>query len=326
MSDHPRVVSTFGFAPASEAKIREAANAEITYIKNSDDLLPALRDAEVFCGANIPKNWREVAPHLRWVQFPGAGIDSLRHHPILQADSGVLITTASGVHVTNISEYVFCSMMMFNRSWPEMVRYQDRHIWAHTGTGYALRERELHGTTLGIVGLGSIGRHIAQMARAFRMKVLATRFSARANEQDPDVDQLYPFDKLDEMLGQCDYVVIATPLTDRTEKMIGEAELRAMKSNTYLVNIGRGGVIDEEALIRALHEGWIAGAGLDVTTQEPLPPESPLYDLPNVILTPHISGATEFYEARLADIFADNLRRYRAGQPLRNLYDPRRGY
>jgi len=326
MSDHPRVVSTFGFAPASEAKIREAANAEITYIKNSDDLLPALREAEVFCGANIPENWREVAPHLRWVQFPGAGIDSLRHHPILQADSGVLVTTASGVHVTNISEYVFCSMMMFNRSWPEMVRYQDRHVWAHTGTGYALRERELHGTTLGIVGLGSIGRYIAQMARAFRMKVLATRFSARANEQDPDVDQLYPFDKLDEMLSQCDYVVIATPLTDRTEKMIGEAELRAMKSDAYLVNIGRGGVIDEEVLIRALREGWIAGAGLDVTGQEPLPPESPLYDLPNVILTPHISGATEFYEARLADIFADNLRRYRAGQPLRNLYDARRGY
>ncbi len=276
MSDHPRVVSTFGFAPASEAKIREAANAEITYIKNSDDLLPALRESEVFCGANIPENWREVAPHLRWVQFPGAGIDSLRHHPILQADSGVLVTTASGVHVTNISEYVF---------------------WAHTGTGYALRERELHGTTLGIVGLGSIGRYIAQMARAFRMKVLATRFSARANEQDPDVDQLYPFDKLDEMLSQCDYVVIATPLTDRTEKMIGEAELRAMKSDAYLVNIGRGGVIDEEVLIRALREGWIAGAGLDVTGQEPLPP-----------------------------IFADNLRRYRAGQPLRNLYDARRGY
>jgi phosphoglycerate dehydrogenase-like enzyme len=326
MSDHPRVVSTFGFAPASEAKIREAANAEITYIKNSDDLLPALREAEVFCGANIPENWREVAPHLRWVQFPGAGIDSLRHHPILQADSGVLVTTASGVHITNISEYVFCSMMMFNRSWPEMVHYQDRHIWAHTGTGYALRERELHGTTLGIVGLGRIGRYIAQMARAFRMKVLATRFSARANEQDPDVDQLYPFDKLDAMLSQCDYVVIATPLTDRTEKMIGEAELRAMKSDAYLVNIGRGGVIDEEVLIRALREGWIAGAGLDVTAQEPLPPESPLYELPNVILTPHISGATEFYEARLADIFADNLRRYRAGQPLRNLYDARRGY
>lgn len=326
MSDHPRVVSTFIFAPASVAKIQDAANGEVTYIKNDDDLLPALREAEVYCGFSLPKNWREAAPHLRWLQFPGAGVDSLRHHPVLQADSGILVTTAAGVHATNISEYVFCSMMMFNRSWPEMVRYQDRHIWAHTGTGYPLRERELHGTTLGLVGLGNIGRHIAQMARTFRMKVLATRFSARANEQDPDVDQLYPFEQLHEMLGQCDYVVIATPLTEQTEKMIDEAALRAMKSNAYLVNIGRGKEIDEEVLIRALREGWIAGAGLDVTAQEPLPPESPLYDLPNVILTPHISGATEFYEARLADIFVDNLRRYRAGQPLHNLYDARRGY
>jgi phosphoglycerate dehydrogenase-like enzyme len=331
MSDHPRVVSTFGFAPASEAKIREAANGEFIYVKNKDDLLPALRDAEVFCGANVPQNWREVAPRLRWVQFPGAGVDTLRDHPILRADSGILVTTASGVHATNISEYVFCSMMMFNRSWPQMMRYQDRHIWAHAGWAepgkdYPLRERELHGTTLGIIGLGSIGRHIAQMARAFRMKVLATRFSARTDEQDPDVDQLYPFERFHDMLGQCDYVVIATPLTDKTEKMIDEAALRAMKPNAYLVNIGRGREIDEEALIRALREGWIAGAGLDVTAQEPLPSESPLYDLPNVILTPHISGATEFYEARLADIFADNLRRYRAGQPLRNLYDPTRGY
>jgi len=158
------------------------------------------------------------------------------------------------------------------------------------------------------------------------MHVLATRFSTRANEHDPDVEQLYPIEQLRNMLTHCDYVVIAAPLTDKTEKLIGETELHAMKSNAYLVNIGRGGVIDEEVLIRALRENWIAGAGLDVTVEEPLPPTNPLYDLPNVILTPHISGATEFYESRLADIFADNLRRYRADQPLRNLYDPKRGY
>ncbi|MBO0796715.1 MAG: D-2-hydroxyacid dehydrogenase, partial [Ktedonobacteraceae bacterium] len=233
MSDHPKVVSSFIFAPTSTAKIQEAANSEVVYIQKKEDLLPALREAEVFCGSNIPENWRDVAPHLRWVQWPGAGIDSLRHHSILQPDSGVLVTTASGVHITNITEYVFCSMMMFNRSWPDMVRFQDRHIWAHTGSEYPLRERELTGATLGIVGLGSIGRHTAQVARAFRMKVLATRFSARANDHDPDVDQLYPAENLREMLGQCDYVVIAAPLTANTEKLIGEAELRAMKPNTY---------------------------------------------------------------------------------------------
>jgi phosphoglycerate dehydrogenase-like enzyme len=189
-----------------------------------------------------------------------------------------------------------------------------------------LRERELHGRTLGIVGLGSIGRRIAQVARTFGMKVIATRLSLHAEEHDPDVDHVYPQEQLLTVLNQSDYVVIAVPLTERTEKMIGERELRAMQPNTYLVNIARGAVIDEVALLQALREQWIAGAGLDVTAQEPLTADSPLYDAPNVILTPHISGATEHYDERLTDIFADNLQRYRAGQPLRNLYDPQRGY
>lgn len=326
MTDHPRVVSTFVFTAASQAKLQEAASADVICITNKEDFLPALRDAEVLCGGNVPENWRELAPHLRWLQFPGAGIDRLRQHPILRPDSGVLVTTASGIHITSISEYVFGSMLMFNRSWPDMVRLQDRHIWPHSGAAYHLRERELAGRTLGIIGLGNIGRRIAQIARSFRMHVIASRFSAHANEQDPDVDQVYAHEQLHELLNKSDYVVIATPLTDRTEKMIGDAELRAMKPDAYLVNIARGNVIDEEALIRALSEGWIAGAGLDVASQEPLPAESPLYSLPNVILTPHLSGGSEFYDARLADLFADNLRRYRAGQPLHNLYDPQRGY
>jgi len=140
------------------------------------------------------------------------------------------------------------------------------------------------------------------------------------------VDALYPPDQLHEMLGLCDYVVLSVPLTRETEKMIGEAELRAMRSNAYLVNIARGRVVDELALIRALREGWIAGAGLDVTEEEPLPADSPLYAMPNVILTPHISGASVHYDERLAALFAENLRRYRAGEPLLNLYDAARGY
>jgi phosphoglycerate dehydrogenase-like enzyme len=128
------------------------------------------------------------------------------------------------------------------------------------------------------------------------------------------------------MLRLCDYVVLSVPLTRETEKMIGEAELRVMRPNAYLVNIARGRVVDEQALIRALKEGWIAGAGLDVTEEEPLPADSPLYSMPNVILTPHISGASVHYDARLAALFAENLRRYRAGEPLLNVYDAARGY
>lgn len=181
--------------------------------------------------------------------------------------------------------------------------------------------------TLGIVGLGNIGRRIAQLGRAFGMRVLGARRSVQGQGyQDPDVDQWFLPEQLHELLSLSDYVVLSVPLTRETEKLIGEAELRMMRRNAYLVNIARGRVIDEQALVRALREGWIAGAGLDVTEEEPLPSESPLYSMPNVILTPHISGISVHYETRLAALFADNLRRYRAGQPLQNRYDPSRGY
>lgn len=332
MAAYPPIVSRFGFSQASLEKLRAAAQTDIHVIEDREEFNRSVKDAEIICGF-LPKNWHELAPKLRWLQSPAAGIDSLRENSILAPESGVIVTTGSGIHVTNISEYVFGSMIMFNRAWPQLVDMQRQHVWPRNIEQYfpetyqlPFRERELHGQTLAIIGMGSIGRRIAQVARAFGMRVLATRHSARDGEQDPDVDQLFPQSRMLEVLQQSDYVVIAVPLTQDTEKLIGERELRAMQAHAYLVNIARGKVIDEEVLLRALQEGWIAGAGLDVTATEPLPAESPLYDLPNVILTPHISGATEHYESRLADLFAENLRRYRAGQPLRNVYEHQRGY
>jgi phosphoglycerate dehydrogenase-like enzyme len=158
------------------------------------------------------------------------------------------------------------------------------------------------------------------------MHVLAIRRTVSDGEKDPDVDELYPMEQLQELLRLSDYVVVAVPLTQETEKLIGEAELRAMRRNAYVVNVARGRVVDEEALIRALQERWIAGAGLDVTEEEPLPANSPLYSMPNVILTPHISGLSVHYDKRLTALFADNLQRYRSGRTLRNQYDPERGY
>ncbi len=326
MTSGPKVVSTFSFSPESQAILREAAQAEILCITRTNEFLAQLHDAEVLCAYSLPDNVRELAPRLRWLQYPGAGIDPLRSTGLLDARSDVIVTTASGIHAINISEYVFGSMLMFNRSWPEMVRLQDRHIWPRNANWYNLRACELAGQTLGIVGLGNIGRRIAQLGRAFGMTVLGIRRSASGGERDPDVDQLYPSEQLHALLGRSDYVVLATPLTPTTEKMIGEPELRAMRSNAYLVNIARGRIIDEAVLIRALNEGWIAGAGLDVSEQEPLPADSPLYAMPNVILTPHISGGSDNYDKRLTALFAENLRRYRAGEPLLNQYDPQRGY
>jgi phosphoglycerate dehydrogenase-like enzyme len=326
MADSLKVVSTFQFSTASQERLREAAQSEVICITHTDELATQLRDADVFCSYWVPNDWRTLAPRLRWFQCAGAGVDSLEGTGILEAGSGIIVTTAVGINSITIGEYVFGSMLMFNRTWPEMVRLQDRHIWPRSVHWYQLGGRELDGQTLGIIGLGSIGQYVAHLAKAFGMRVLATRRNASEGEPTPNVDQIYAVAHLHEMLRQSDYVVLSVPLTHETMHMIGEAELRAMRPHAYLVNVGRGRLIDERALVRALREGWIGGAGLDVTEEEPLPPNSPLYSLPNVILTPHISGVSVRYDERLTALFADNLQRFRAGEPLRNVYDPARGY
>ena len=330
------VLSTFRFTPESQEVLREVAQSDVVFVTRTDEFLDRLPETEILCAYSVPNNVRELAPNLRWLQYPGAGVDGLRPTGLLNADSGIIITTASGIHATSISEYVFGSMLMFNRTWPEMVRLQDRHVWPRNPGWYNLGGRELIDQTLGIIGLGNIGQRIAHLAKAFGMHVIATRRSVDTDDeaeqngqhgqQESDVDMLYPIAQLHEVLQQSDYVVLAVPLTEETEALIGEPELRAMRRNAYLVNIARGKVIDEAALIRALREQWIAGAGLDVTAEEPLPSDSPLYAMPNVILTPHIAGESVHYDSRLTALFADNLQRYRSGQPLRNLYDPARGY
>ena len=179
---------------------------------------------------------------------------------------------------------------------------------------------------IGVVGLGSIGREVARLTKAFGMRVIATRRSARDTSRARYVDKLFPATQLHGLLVESDYVAVTLPLTSETREIIGEAELNAMKSTGYIINIGRGGLIDEEALIRALKEKRIAGAGLDVTAVEPLPPDSPLWDLDNVIISPHISGGMEDYIARATDVFCKNLDRYLIGKRLINIIDKKKGY
>src|SRR6266480_6624762 len=326
MPDSLKIVSSFPFSQGSLNMLREAAQADVLCVADTNELLAHLHEAEILCSYKVTRKWRKLAPQLRWLQAAGAGVDELRPTGILDADSGVIVTTATGIHATTISEYVFGSMLMFNRSWPEMVRLQDRHIWPSSGKWYHLSGRELADQALAIIGLGHIGRRIGELGRAFGMRVLATRRSISEGETDPDVDQLYPMERLHGMIRESDYVVVAAPLTPESNHLIGEEELRVMRPHAYLVNVSRGRVIDEAALIHALQEQWIAGAGLDVTVEEPLPADSPLFSMSNVILTPHISGVSVHYDQRLTALFADNLKRYRAGQPLRNQYDPQRGY
>jgi phosphoglycerate dehydrogenase-like enzyme len=286
--------------------------------------------ATMLCTFRPPEDLLTLAPGIRWVQLASAGADGAVRAGLLQRAEtragDLIITTANGVHAIPITEYVFSSILLWLRHWPRLLELQRASTWADRPTWLGLRSGELSGAALGIAGLGNIGRQVARLGRAFGMRTLGLRRSAQAGERDPDVDQLYPPAALHEMLAASDYVVLAVPRTPDTHHLIAEPELRAMRPAAYLVNIARGDVIDEQALICALREGWIGGAGLDVTEQEPLDADSPLWTLPNVILSPHLSGATARYSSRLTDLLLDNLARFRAGQPLRNRVDPARGY
>lgn len=263
-----------------------------------------------------PGALRAGAPRLRWIQLTSAGMDRAARSGLVESE--FMLTSASGLHATPIGEYVLLVMLMFAKGAPKFVRAQDRREWVR------YMPQELFGKTVGIVGLGHIGGEVARLAKALGCRVIAMRRSE--SSADERVDAFVPRSELPRLLGESDYVVLSIPLTDETRHMIGEAELRAMKPSAVLINIARGAVVDEAALVRALKDGTIAGAGLDVFEQEPLPPESELWGMENVVLSPHISGGTEIYNQRATGIFCDNLRRYLAGEPLLNLADASRGY
>ena len=272
----------------------------------------------------LPDDIVARAGALRWLQLTSAGVDSLANHEVVRAPS-VMVTTASGIHAAAISEYVVGAMISFAKNFTKSLRAQDERAWQ------PYWPQELEDATVGIIGLGAIGGRTAEVCRAMRMRVLAMRRSCQRRMSGEEageaaVDEMFPPADLHALLAESDYVVLALPLTDESAGLIGEAELAAMKPNAVIVNIARGRVIDQDALVRALRNGGIAGAALDVTTPEPLPSDHELWGLSNVMITPHISGGTPRYMERAIDLFCDNLRRYVEGEPLRNVVDPARGY
>jgi phosphoglycerate dehydrogenase-like enzyme len=335
------VLSTMRFSNELLAQIRAVSERIILTQHTSPDAehVPseAFEQAEVIYTFNaLPQP--DQAPHLRWVQLNSAGANHVIQHSLFATD--VMFTTVSGLHAINIGEYVFASILAWSRHLPELFDLQRKSQWP-SDRWTCCQPSELRRATIGIIGYGSIGREVGRLAKAFGMRVLALKRNAQMSAErasfgidglgDPQgalPDALYGPDAsaLREMLAQCDYVVLAVPLTSETRGMIGEAELRAMKPTAYLVNIARGEVCDEVALVCALQDKWIAGAGLDVFAEEPLPRDSPLWTLPNVILTPHISGFSPNYEQRAVDVFCENLRRYIDDQPLLNVVDRSIGY
>lgn len=291
--------------------------AEVVFGFWGTELHYALIDAAGM-GGSPPKSLADVAPHLKWIQLTSAGADRLLNSGFIEG--GITVTTVSGLHATPIGEFIIASMLMWAKGAHRTMRAQIKHEWARFAPS------ELYGKTVGIVGIGHIGAEAGRLAKAFGCRVIATRRSATEVTSEPYADEVMPAAQLERLLGESDYVVLSMPLTPETRGMIAEPQLRAMKPTALLVNIARGPVVVEADLLRALREGWIAGAALDVFDQEPLPVDHPLWDMENVILTPHISGGTEIYNKRATEIFADNLRRYLAGEPLQNVVDPARGY
>ena len=313
---------------ATLAQVRATLpDARVTYMPNTPYVpphgqAPYLADAEVVLGYHAGFDLA-LAPRLRWYHLASDGVDHLRGTPIMGSPDVLLTNTR--VFGAPIAEYVFASVLAFYRDFPRMYRrFQLERVYPRDQwTEYC--GEELHGKTLVILGFGDIGRALARRARAFEMKVVGVRRSIRAPEVE-DGAAIYPPDALHEVLAMADVLVVCLPLTNETEGCIGEAELRCLRPTAYLVAVGRGRVIQEAALGRALREGWIAGAGLDVYSQKPLPPDSPLFDLPNVVMTPHMSGITRAFQGRLATLFCENLRRYVGGSPLLNVVDKRKGY
>ncbi|MFE5320514.1 D-2-hydroxyacid dehydrogenase [Paenibacillus sp. NPDC056579] len=263
---------------------------------------PHLRDAEIVAGWNDTAAQECLLPEakLRWVQCWGAGVDWLPLQAF--ADKGVLLTSVSGVHAYPISETIFAMMLSLTRKLHVSIRKQINKQWSNPGS-----LGEIHGKTMGIIGVGAIGEETARLAKAFHMRVLGVR---RSGEPSPFVDRMYDLQGLHEVLAESDYVIVTLPLTTETRHLFRKAEFEAMKPSAYFINMGRGGTADTEALLHALNSGRIAGAGLDVFEQEPLPADHPLWELEQVIITPHNAGLTTVYNERAFEIFARNLQNY----------------
>jgi phosphoglycerate dehydrogenase-like enzyme len=289
-----------------------------------EDLKDGIADADVIlCGFGaIAKRWPEWpahAPQARWVHSLMTGAD--RVPPDLLA-RGVTFTSSSGVSATPISETVLTFMLMLTKGWPKQFEAQQAREWRRAG-----RATEMYGKTVGIVGMGHIGSEVAHRVRAFGCRVLGMRRSFTERGPDEVADEAVPPSDLHYLLGESDYVVSALPLTAETRGIFGAAEFAAMKPSAFFINIARGGIVDEPALIEALQSGRIAGAGLDVFAVEPLPAGSPLWDMDNVIITPHSSGGGGGNStSRAVDIFIANLRAFLEGGKMTNVVDPARGY
>ena len=256
---------------------------------------------------------------LRWIHSRSAGLEQTIFPELIQSD--VILTNGSGVFSPSLGEFTIASILYFAKDFRRMIRNQMAEVWEQFDVTM------VEGKTLGIVGYGSIGRAVAERSRALGMRVLVLkRRVSEHSQKDPLVDGIYASEQLLEMLSQCDYIVLALPLTAQTKGLMGEKEFAAMKRNAVIINVGRGPTVDEQAMISALSAGRIRGAALDVFDQEPLPKEHPFYSLENVLLSPHCADHTPDWHENAMRFFLTQLEKFRRGEPLLNVVDKRLGY
>lgn len=301
-------------------QIREASGgADVIVAHNEEESDEHLADAEVILGMVEERNFA-AAGKLRWLQAVVSGVDALLYPAMV--DSDVILTGEKGLVGEHLADHAFALVLALTRqlkraileapnSWPSRLSMRRQMV-------------ELSGATMGVIGLGGTGAAVARRAKAFGMHVLAV--DPEDVRRPPEVSELWRPERLNDLLRLSDVVVICCPLTRATRDLFHDHAFAALKDGAYLVNVTRGPIINADALIRALNSGRLAGAGLDVTPDEPLPPEHPLWQFPNVVITPHTAGASQMRGHRNVRRFVDNLRRYRARQPLAGLIDKHKGY
>ena len=310
-------------AGMAEAIRRRWPEMRVVHLPDYARLAEELPDTDIFVGYSLRPEQLKVAPKLKWIHSTAAGVSQLAYPELRQ--SRILVTNPSGVFSVPMAEHIIGLMLALARNFPDCVRHQDRASWGQQEiTDQPQRLSELNGSVLLIVGYGSIGHELARRAKAFDMRVWGV--SRTGNGDGKLAERVVPASELHQVLPEADYVVIAAPETKETKKLIGEKELALMKRGARLVNVSRGTLLDEAALLRALEEGRLAGAALDVTETEPLPTASPLWKAPRVFITPHTSAMSDRLWARQTDMLVDLLEHWFAGEEMFNVVDFARGY
>jgi phosphoglycerate dehydrogenase-like enzyme len=293
------------------------------HLPDDDGLSHQIRDTDVLIGWAIAPEQFLTAPRLKWIHSPAAAVHQLMFPELVRSD--VIITNSGDVHGPVVAEHAVAVLLALAKRLPQAMHYQRKRQWAQELLWQQQpRPREISGATVMVVGMGSIGREFTARAKALGMRVLAVRENPAKGPGG--ADEVYGPSQVGSVLPQADYVLLCTPLTPSTTGLINAARLGRMKPDSYLINVGRGSLVHEAALVEALQKGTIAGAALDVFGQEPLPLDSPFWALENVLITPHTAAVTDRLWNRHYQLIAENLSRFLAGRELLNLIDKRRGY